>query len=120
MKSKTLIDKQMKRKTSSELIETIKKAKKKNNWLEVAGLLSSPKRISVNLKEIEKKSEEGDTILIPGKVLSEGEISKKIRIAAMNFSGKAGKKLKGKNCKLVSILEEIKENPDAKGIKILK
>ena len=85
-------------------------------------MLSAPRRrkIQVNLEKIEKETKEGDTVIVPGKVLSQGDITKKIRVAALNFSSTAEKKLKSKKCELVSIKEEIKINPRAEGIKILK
>ena len=67
-----------------------------------------------------KETEEGDTVVVPGKVLSNGEINKKIRIVALSFSKEAEEKLGKKKCEVVSILEEIKVNPKAEGIKILK
>src|SRR3989344_6034565 len=113
MKSKTLIDKQMKKKTNPDLVKTIIKAKKNNKWLEVASILSSPRRnkISVNLEKIEKETKEGDSVVIPGKVLGDGSISKKIRVAALGFSKEAKEKLKSKKCEIVTILQEIKINP---------
>ena len=120
MKSKTLIDKQLKKKTNKELVETILLAKKQESWLEVAGLLSSPKKTEINLEAIDKETKEGDTIVVPGKVLGNGNISKKIRIAAFKFSKEAEKKLKERKCEIISIEKEIKENPKAKGVKILR
>lgn len=121
MKSKSLIKKQTERKQNRELVETIILAKKNKEWLKVAGILSYPrsKKININLDRINKESEQGDSIVVPGKVLSQGEIDKKIKIAAFNFSEKAKEKLKKANCEVFSIAEEIKKNPDAKGIKIL-
>jgi len=121
MKSKTKIDKQLKRKRNPELAETIIKAKKHKNWLEIASKLASPRRrkVSINLEKIEKETKEGDTVVIPGKVLGDGEISKKIRVVALSFSDRAEKKLKTKKCEVVSILEEIRANPKGEGIKIL-
>ena len=121
MKSKTKIEKHLRRKLNPELVETIIKAKKQKNWLKIASLLSSPRsrKISVNLDKIDRESREGDTIVVPGKVLSQGEISKKIRVVALNFSEEAEKKLKDKKCELVRILKEIKINPNANGVKII-
>ncbi|MFH1431130.1 MAG: 50S ribosomal protein L18e [Nanoarchaeota archaeon] len=120
MKSKTKIEKQMKRKTNLKLVKTIIQSKKHLEWVRVAEILASPNKIVKNLEDIEKESKEGDTIVIPGKVLSIGEISKKLRVVAFSFSKQAEEKLKEKKCEIVSILEEIKLNPNAKGIKILK
>ena len=122
MKSKTLIEKQLKRKTNSELVETIIAAKKNKAWLEVAGLISTPRKnhIDMNLGEIDKKTKQGETILVPGKVLSQGEINKKIKIAAIGFSEKAREKLIKSGSEIINILKEIKLNPNAKDIRILK
>ena len=122
MKSKRLIGKQTRKKNSINLVKTIASAKKNKNWLRVAGILSSPRRrrINMNIGEISKKSREGEDIVIPGKILSQGEINKKIKIAALNFSKKAEEKLKKEDCEIITILEEIKKNPEMKGLKILK
>lgn len=122
MKTKTKIERQTKRKTNKGLIQSIINAKKNKEWLEVAGIISAPrrKRINVNLEKINKESKEGETILIPGKVLSQGEINKKIKIVALGFSKKAREKLSESKIGVSSINEEIKKNPNAKGIKILK
>ena len=58
-------------------------------------------------------------MVIPGKVLSQGEITKK-KIIALNFSKKAKEKIEKAGGKALSILEEIKLNPEMKGLKILK
>jgi len=121
MKSKTLIDKQLKRKLNTELVETLIKTKKMPGWLEVARLLSKPRRkkVEINLNKIDEESKEGDTIVVPGKVLGKGEISKKIEIVAFSYSKEAERKLKEKKCKILSIKEEIKRNPKGEGIKII-
>jgi len=121
-KSRTKIDRQAERKLNPELAETIILTKKNEAWLPVASLLSYPRRkqISKNLDEIDKESREGDTIIVPGKVLGNGEVSKKIRVVGISFSKSAREKLKARKCEIVSILEEIKVNPKANGLKILK
>jgi large subunit ribosomal protein L18e len=122
MKSKTQIDKQLKRKTNPETVETLMSAKKKDAWLEVASLISVPKRkrIEMNLSEMDKKSKDGETILIPGKVLSQGNLTKKIKVIAMSFSEGAKEKLLNSKHDFSYIRDEIKKNPDAKGFRILK
>ena len=121
MKSKTLIDNQAKRKLNSELVETILNAKKNEKWTRIAGILASPRRNKViaNLEEIDKESKEGDTILVPGKILGKGDIGKKLRIVALSFSEEARRKLKDKKCEIVTIKEEIKVNPKAQGVKLI-
>lgn len=121
-KSKTLIKKQTERKTNTELVKTIIASKKNPAWFNVAEILSGPrrKRVNLNLEDIDKSSKEGEKIIIPGKVLSQGEITKKVNVYALGFSEKARDKLLKAKCEISSILEEIKKNPEAKGIKVLK
>ena len=122
MKSKTKIEKQIIRKTNTELVKTIISAKKNDNWLKVAEILSSPRRkkVNINIEKINKLAKDGEKIAIPGKVLSTGEVDKKIKIIALEFSEKAKEKLLKAKCEVSNILEEIKKNPEAVGIKILK
>jgi len=122
MLSKTKVNRKLTRKTSSEIVETILAAKKLKAWLKIANSISVPRRkqASVNLSEIDEETKEGDTVLIPGKVLGSGDVSKKIRVVALYFSQGAIKKLKAKKCEVVSVREEIKVNPKAQGIKILR
>ena len=122
MKSKTLIEKQLKRKTNSELVETVIACKKNLKWIEVAGILASlsKNKAILNLDYINKEAKEGDVIIVPGKVLSMGELNKKIKVVALNASKTAIEKITNSKSTFVTILEEIKLNPDAKGIKILR
>ncbi|PIN77112.1 50S ribosomal protein L18e [Candidatus Woesearchaeota archaeon CG10_big_fil_rev_8_21_14_0_10_34_12] len=117
MISKTRLDRKLKRKTNSRLVETIILAKKKKNWLQVANLLT--RKLAVNLDKIEKESKEGDTVVIPGKVLGGGILLKKVRVAAFSYSGSAKEKLKNVKCEATPIEEEINKNPEAKGVKII-
>lgn len=118
---KSRIEKKLKRKTNPELVETIIKNKKQKAWLGVAHAISTPrrKRFSINLDQIEKKSKDGDVIVIPGKVLGLGEVKKKIKISALKYSESAKKKLKDRKIEFNLIIEEIKSNPEAKKIKVL-
>jgi len=123
VKSKTLIEKQLQRKTNSVLVETIIAAKKKDAWNEVAELLSRSrrKRINLNLTELNGvEAGDKDILVIPGKVLSEGNIDKKLKIVALGYSERAKEKLLKSGCKVSSILEEIKSNPTGKDLKILR
>lgn len=121
MKTKTKIDKQIQKKSSKELVETIIAAKKKDKWLKVARILSGPRRkaVSLNLGEINENSKDGEIIIVPGKVLSQGEISKKVKIVALSFSEKAKEKLLKSKILSSSIIEEIKKNLDIEGGRIL-
>ena len=123
MKSKTKIEKQAQRKNNEDLVETIRAAKKTGSkfWMQVASILSAPRRqkVAVNLNDIDKITKEGDSMVVPGKVLSQGDVSKKIAVVAFAFSDKTKEKLLKTKSQAITIMEEIKKNPGAKGIRIL-
>ena len=122
VKSKTKIEKQLKKKRNPELVKAVILAKKNSKWLEIASILSGSTRnkIQINLDKIEKNSTPGDIIIIPGKVLSVGNLTKKVRVVALNFSEKAKEKLLKSNCEVVLLKNEIENNKEAKGVRILK
>jgi large subunit ribosomal protein L18e len=122
MKSKTKVNSQSRRKRSPELVETIMSAKKNEKWFRVSEVLASPRKnkIEKNLEEINKESKDGEVAVIPGKVLSMGELNRKIKIVALDFSESAKEKILKSGSKFSTILEEIKTNKEAKGVKILE
>jgi len=122
MKTKSQIETQLQRKKNLELVKTIIEAKKKKKWEEVAGILSGPRvnKLGINLDRINKEAKEGDIIVVPGKVLAEGDVSKKIKVVAFGFSEKAKEKILKAKGEVLTIIEEIKKNPEAKGIKVIK
>ena len=90
-------------------------------WLTVAEKLVKPRRdrISVNLSDIDRNTSKNDTVLVPGIVLSSGEITKPVSIAAWRFSGGAKEKIEKSNGKCLTIEELIKDNPKGTGVKII-
>ena len=89
-------------------------------WKAVAQNLMRPTRTrrEVNLSRIEEHTKTGETALVPGKVLSAGELTKKITVAAFKFSGTAREKI-NKVGKAITIQELMKENPKAKNVRII-
>jgi len=114
-KSKTKIEKQTKRKANPELVKTIRLLKKQKAWFEIASILSGSRRnkTSINLDRIK------EDVIVAGKVLSQGEIEKH-KVVAFSFSEKAKEKIIKAGGKALTILEELKLNPEMKGLKILK
>ncbi len=78
-------------------------------------LSSKPKRSrpSVNLDKLDRIAKENESIIVPGKVLGAGRMSKKISIAAVDFSDGALEKLKSAGCKIASI-EELLANKSSR------
>lgn len=118
MISKTQINQRLEKKRNPQLREIIILAKAKS-LLELCKKLTMPtkKQASINvgeLNDIEEKS-----IIIVGKVLGQGEIDKKITVAALGFSMQAKEKLKKAGCEIRTIKQEIEKNPELKGVKII-
>lgn len=123
MKSiKRKVEKKLRRKTNQGLVETILAGKKEEKWQELSHLISRPRRkqMKFNLGEIEKMSKEGEVVIVAGKVLGEGELTKKVKLAAFQFSESAIVKLKKHKIEFHELKEEIEKNPDAKNVHILK
>lgn len=115
------------KKTNPMLNTLIQDLKKQSNeqkvqiWKDIAKRLEKPNRNwpEVNLNRISQHTNDKETALIPGKVLSDGELTKKINIAAWNFSTKAEEKIKKAGGKTLTIEELMKNNPKGKDIRIL-
>lgn len=122
MKSKTKVNQQGRRKRNPELVDTIINAKKNKNWFRISEVLSSPRKnkVEINLGVISKEAGESKVVAIPGKVLSMGNIDKKIKVVALGFSKNAQDKILKSGGSVSTILNEIKTNPEAKGVKILE
>ena len=90
-------------------------------WKRIAKDLSKStrQRRVVNLYKINKYAREGETIIVPGKVLSIGEIEKKVNVAAYQFSTQAKTKIEDKQGSAITIKELLEKNPDGKKVRIL-
>jgi len=114
-------------KTNPALITLIQGLKKQANendamiWKDIAIRLEKPLRSwpEVNLDRIDKHTSKNETALIPGKVLSTGNLTKKVSIAAWSFSEKSEEKIKKAGGKTMTIEELIKSNPKGKDVRIL-
>ncbi len=106
-----------------KLIRDLKKLSNKENakiWKEIAYYLELPrrKRVKVNIGKIEKLAKEGETIIIPGKLLGGGLLNKKVTVVYYNASKSAIKKLEKAGAKGMTIEEFIKENPKGSNTRI--
>lgn len=90
-------------------------------WKRVYDLIMKPtrKRIVVNLSRIEKNTNDNDIIIVPGKLLGTGTLTKKITIAPLMISQTAIEKIETNGSKVVSIVDLAKKNPNGTKIKII-
>lgn len=114
MTTKTKINQKMKKKTNTLVAQAIFLAKK-NNMLKIAALLSrsSKQRVEINLDKI--NSAKNNIVIVPGKVLSLGEIKTKHKVYAMAYSEKAEEKLKSAGCEVKMLIDLLKENKKIEG-----
>ena len=101
---------------NTELIKTINALREASEereqaiWKALAEDLDKAKRrrVAVNLSRIERYTEEGEVVAVPGKVLASGSLSKPLKIAAFSFSETAKQKIgwvKGEHMSLRELLE---------------
>ena len=106
------------------LIRNLKKLsneKKVNIWRRIAKDLERPTRIRrrVNLFTVEKNLKQGEIAVIPGKLLSLGNLSKKHEISAYQASEKAIEKIQKSGSKFLTLQDLMKSNPQGKKVRIL-
>jgi len=89
-------------------------------WKRLASDLKKPsrQRRTVNIYKINKWAREGETIVVPGKVLNTGELDKKVDVAAFSFSEAAKEKI-SKVGKVMDIKELMETNPEGKKVRIM-
>ena len=115
-------------KTNPNLTELIGNLKDKSHneevaiWKDVAYRLerSTRRQAEVNLSDINRVSAEDQTVLVPGKVLSNGQLDHKVSIVALNFSKTAQEKIEKSGGECISISEIIEKNPKGSNIKIVE
>ncbi len=90
-------------------------------WRDVAERLekSSKHWAEVNLSKIERYVEEGDTIVIPGKVLGAGILKKEVTVGAFKASDSAKKSIAEAGGEFLSIYELAERKPEGSGIRIM-
>ena len=115
-------------KTNPNLIELINKLNKQSKsedaaiWKDVADRLSRSNRrtAEVNLSSINRYAVAEEAILVPGNVLSNGELDKKVNVVALKFSAKAQEKIESAGGECISIDEIIETNPKGSNIRIIE
>ncbi len=97
------------------------KARQSRFWKRITQELHKPSRQRrvVNVYKIDKYAQEGEMVIVPGKVLSVGELHKKIDVAAINFSAGAKEKIMQAKGRALTISELLQENPQGKKVRIL-
>ena len=107
------------------LIRNLKGIAAENNakiWSALASELSRPnrQRVTVNISHLNRVSNPGDILLIPGKVLGAGILDHKLKIAAESFSISAKTKIQNAGGQCLTIEELITSNPKGSQVRLIK
>lgn len=117
----------MKRLKNDQVMELVKSLKtlsiekKVPLWKRVASELEKPTRArrEVNIYKIDACARDGEIVIVPGKVLGTGSLSKKVSVAALNFSDSAKAKIESNNGEVLSIKDLMDKNPSASKVRIM-
>jgi large subunit ribosomal protein L18e len=115
------------RKENAELAHTLialRKAAKAHEapvWYAVAEKLSRPRRKAtpVNVGHLDRLARDKETVVIPGKLLAQGTLSKPLTVAAFHYSEEARSKVHAAGGTTLSIDELLKAKPDGTGVRLL-
>jgi len=90
-------------------------------WITLAEKLekSKHKRCAVNVSRINRYTEDGETVTVPGKVLGSGSLDHKVSVAAFQFSEEAKKKIEEAGGKCLTFSALFKKNHKGKNLRII-
>lgn len=91
-------------------------------WAALADELDKPKRRrnAINLSRIDRHTEAGDLVAVPGKVLASGSLTHPVTIAAYSFSEGAQEKILFAEGRAISLITLLTDGVEPSKIKILK
>ncbi len=113
--------------TDPNVVQIIRTLRKKSNandapiWKAVSKRLlkSRRSRPAVNLSRISRYADKDDVVVVPGKVLSSGELKHPVTIAALAFSERAIEKITAAKGKAITLLEAAEAHPNGTGLKVI-
>ena len=107
-----------------QLIKELKSASKKNEapiWSKIAknALKSNSNKKTINLKKIDRLTDDGNAVVISGKILGTGKLSHKVLVSSFSISNSAAKKIKESGGEILKFSDMIQRFPSGKGVKII-
>jgi len=106
------------------LVGELKKAARTHTapiWAAVAERLERPRHqlVPINVGQLERLADAGETIVVPGKLLADGRLAKRLTVGAFGFSAEARGKIHAAGGAAVSLRELVKSHPDGSGVRLL-
>jgi large subunit ribosomal protein L18e len=90
-------------------------------WAAVAERLARPRHQTtpVNVSHLERLAEPKATVVVPGKLLADGRLTKPLTVAAFSCSPAAREKVHQAGGTVVTIHDLVKSRPDGSGVRLL-
>jgi|TARA_B100001750_G_scaffold94863_1_gene74826 large subunit ribosomal protein L18e len=107
-----------------EMVRELKNASKNNDapiWSKIAknALKSNSNKKTINLKKIDALTDNGNAVIVSGKVLGTGKLSHKIIVSSFSISSSAAKKIKESGGEILKFSDMIERFPTGKDVKII-
>ena len=107
-----------------EMVRELKNASKNNDapiWSKIAknALKSNSNKRTINLKKIDALTDNGNAVIVSGKVLGTGKLSHKIIVSSFSISSSAAKKIKESGGEILKFSDMIERFPTGKDVKII-
>lgn len=91
-------------------------------WRDIAKRLERPASswAEVNVSRVERHLGEDATVVVPGKLLGSGRLTKPVTVAAFDFSRSARQKVESAGGECLPIAQLVERNPDGTDVRILQ
>jgi large subunit ribosomal protein L18e len=90
-------------------------------WSSVADRLERARHQNqaVNVGQLDRIAAADETLVVPGKVLAEGDLSKKLTVAAFSYSEGARTKIHAAGGSALSLDDLVKAKPNGSGVRLI-
>ena len=120
-------DKGVARKTNPSVVALVTQLQEKGRasgqglWRDIAERLEKPTRrwAEVNVEHVEQTVRDGEIAVVPGKLLGDGVVTKKLEIAAWSASASARAKVEKAGGKVWSLNEFAAKAKDGRNVRIV-
>lgn len=110
--------------TNPETVRLVRELRKKKAglWKDMADRLEKPsrQRPAVNIGKLDRLCRKNEKVVIPGKLLAAGELSKPLTVAALSASEAAVRKIKSAKGSYTTLREMASKAKTARGIRIIR
>jgi large subunit ribosomal protein L18e len=90
-------------------------------WASVADRLERSRHQGdpINVGHLERLAESNETVVVPGKLLAEGPLSKRLTVAAFAYSAEARGKIHAAGGTAITLDDLLRSKPDGAGVRLL-